>query len=62
MDMPTDKAAEVLLEMLKKVNNNDEIFELRAMSKKKMFDALVKVGFTDAQALTIAAGMGATPA
>jgi hypothetical protein len=62
MDIPTDKAAEALLEILRNLGDNDEVFELRARSKKKMFDALVKAGFTEDQAIRIVAGMGGSPA
>ena len=61
MDIPTDKATEALTQMLKAVDQNDEIVELRARSKKKMYDALVKAGFTEDQAIRIVAGMGPSP-
>ena len=62
MDIPTDKAVDALLEVLRKLGDSAEVFELRARSKKKMFDALVNAGFTEDQAIKIVAGMGGSPA
>ena len=50
---------EQLIEMMKEVNESEEVFEQGALMMKNAYDALVKVGFTEEQAITIVAGQGA---
>lgn len=50
---------ERLIELLKEVEENDEFFDLMAHLIKKMYDALIKAGFTEEQAIKIVAGQGA---
>lgn len=50
---------EELLEMLREYEQNDEIFETLARMMRKMYDALIKAGFTPEQAMQIVASQGA---
>ena len=56
--MPTNMA-ELILSFLKSVNESDEFFEVMASMAKKLYDALLDVGFTDTQATQIVAGFAA---
>ena len=47
-----------VLEMLNKLNQQDELFTAIANCYKKSFDSLVAVGFTEEQAIRIIAGQG----
>jgi len=49
---------EQLVEMLRAVEENDELFDIMARMMKKSYDALVKAGFTEEQAIKIVAGQG----
>ena len=40
------------------INQDEEVFALGAQSMKNAFDALVKVGFTEEQAMLIVANQG----
>lgn len=47
-----------LIEMMKMMLEQDELFELGAQATKKSYDALREVGFTEDQALQIVAHQG----
>lgn len=49
---------EQLLEMLREVEQNDELFDITAHLMRKFYDSLLKVGFTEEQAIKIVAGQG----
>jgi hypothetical protein len=51
--------AEMIIGMLKGLNESDEFFETLASMMKKLYDALIKVGFTKKQAIRIVAGFAA---
>jgi len=48
-----------ILKMLKRFNETDEFFETVASMMKKLYDALVKAGFSEDQAAQIVAGFAA---
>ena len=50
---------EQLVEMLRAVEENDELFDIMARMMKKSYDALIKAGFSEEQATKIVAGQGA---
>lgn len=47
-----------MIAMMREVEQNEEFFEIMARMSKKMFDALVKAGFKEDQAIKIVAGQG----
>ena len=53
-----DVMTEQLLEMLRKVEKCDELFDITARILKKSYDAMIKAGFTEEQATKIVAGQG----
>jgi hypothetical protein len=50
---------EMILDMLKKLNESDEFFDVVASMMKKLYDALLREGFTEDQAAQIVAGFAA---
>jgi len=50
---------EQLIEMMREMEQNDELFEIGARLMKKSYDALIKAGFNEEQATKIVAGQGA---
>lgn len=58
-DQIPPNVAEMILEMLRRINENDEFFEIVASMMKKLYDALLEVGFTKKQAVRIVAGFAA---
>lgn len=50
---------EMILDMLEQIEDNDEFFETVASIMKKLYDALLKVGFTEKQAVRIVSGFAA---
>ena len=50
---------EQLVEMLRAVEENDELFDIMARMMKKSYDALINAGFSEEQATKIVAGQGA---
>lgn len=61
-DMINEKMSEMIemiLGMLKEMNGNDEFFEIIASMMRKFYDALLKEGFTEKQAIRIVAGIAA---
>jgi len=55
---PETEMLEMLLEFLREIEKRDEFFDLMARVHKKSFDAMVKAGFTEDQAIRIIAGQG----
>ena len=49
----------MILAILEGINESDEFFETVASVMKKLYDALLKVGFTEEQAIQITAGFAA---
>ena len=49
---------EQLLEILKEFEASDELFDTMARVMKKLYDSLVKAGFTESQAASIVASQG----
>ena len=50
---------EMILEMLQGINESEEFFETVASIMKKLYDALLRAGFTEEQATRIVAGFAA---
>ena len=50
---------EMILHMLKQLNESDEFFDVVASMMKKLYDALLREGFTEDQAVQIVAGFAA---
>ena len=49
----------MMMEVLTKINESDEFFETVASIMKKLYDALLKAGFTEKQAVRIVSGFAA---
>ena len=49
---------EQLIGMMEEISENDKFFKISAKMAKKMYDALIKQGFNEAQAIKIVAGQG----
>jgi hypothetical protein len=50
---------EMMLDMLEQIEDSEEFFETIASIMKKLYDALLKAGFTEKQAVRIVAGFAA---
>jgi len=50
---------EMILEVLEKINESEEFFETVSSIMKKLYDALLRAGFTEKQATRIVAGFAA---
>jgi len=50
---------EMILEVLEKINESEEFFETVSSIMKKLYDALLRAGFTEKQATRIVSGFAA---
>jgi hypothetical protein len=53
-----DEMLDQMIAMLRTMLKRDELFEIGAQMVKKSYDAMIKAGFTEDQALKIVAGQG----
>lgn len=51
---------DMILGMLRQINDSEEFFLLMASMSRKLFNALIEVGFTEDQAIKIVAGFAAS--
>jgi hypothetical protein len=49
---------EQMVELMKELEKNDELFKITARMMRKLYDSLIEVGFTEAQAVQIVASQG----